>query len=66
MFDNLIIPLIRPEMQIYYVYLVEFEDSGPFGLLARIDSPYVTAENGNAYFEDCNILFAFLYLQEGI
>ena len=53
-------------MNVYYVYLVEFEDSGPFGLLARIDSPYVTAENGNAYFEDCNVLFAFLYLQERI
>ena len=37
-------------------------DSGKFGLLERINSPYVTSQAGDAYFEDINILLGFLYL----
>ena len=46
----------------YYVFfLVQYTDSGKYGLLERIDTPYVTSQTGKAYFEDINVLLGFIY-----
>jgi len=42
---------------------VDYIESGRFGLLERMDYPYVSSKSGNAYFEDVNIMCGFLYLQ---
>ena len=47
-------------------FSVYYEDSGPYGILERVDSPYMTSQKGAAYFEDCTILNGFLYLQNDV